>query len=195
MRNLFTVIVAVALLAVAQAQESPPPVAAGFAERFKYFDHDGDGKVSREEFGDPQDNVTQAALRFLAAPKGAQAEHSSTPEPGTTAFVLSYAGGTRDAAGRVMGGTELRNLAAHGGKLYAGVEMWMDRPSSDPASGAQILVLDKTDGFWRLEHEFAEDLPAGDLRSPQVRKKLEEILTPAQRVRLKTLEGQRPSRP
>ena len=32
---------------------------------------------------------------------------------------VSFAAGSRDDAGRFMGGREMRVLAAHGGKLYA----------------------------------------------------------------------------
>jgi hypothetical protein len=43
-------------------------------------------------------------------------------------YVVSYAAGARDAAGRFVGGTELRSLVTHGGKLYAGIGSWEDRP-------------------------------------------------------------------
>ena len=39
-------------------------------------------------------------------------------------FHISYAPGTPDAARRFMGGTEIRVLGAHAGKLYAGNGDW-----------------------------------------------------------------------
>ena len=42
-------------------------------------------------------------------------------------FQLSFAAGSRDSAGRFMGGTEMRLLTGHGGKLYAGNGYWQAR--------------------------------------------------------------------
>jgi hypothetical protein len=78
------------------------------------------------------------------------------PEDG---FVLSFAAGSRDAAGRFMGGTELRNFAAYQGKLYAGNGYWEDRPGAEGWQGAQILVLDGPDATWRVEHAFEDTMP------------------------------------
>jgi poly(A) polymerase len=76
-------------------------------------------------------------------------------------YDVSYTAGERDAAGRFMGGTELRNLSAHGGKLYAGNGYWMDRPGSEGLQAAQILVLDGPSGRWRVERNLDERLPNG----------------------------------
>jgi hypothetical protein len=46
-------------------------------------------------------------------------------------FQISYAAGSRDAAGRMMGGTEMRVLAAHGGRLFAG-KTGLDRRAGRP---------------------------------------------------------------
>jgi hypothetical protein len=43
-------------------------------------------------------------------------------------FEVSFQPGSRDGAGRFMGGTEMRVLAAHGGKLFAGNGYWEDTP-------------------------------------------------------------------
>lgn len=51
-----------------------------------------------------------------------------------------------------MGGTEIMQLVAHLGKLYAVTSTMWDRPGDDPAVGAQILVLDHPERGWRLEH-------------------------------------------
>jgi hypothetical protein len=41
-----------------------------------------------------------------------------------------------------MGGTEMRVLAAHAGRLYAGNGYWEDQPGPEGSQGAQIPVLD-----------------------------------------------------
>jgi hypothetical protein len=76
-------------------------------------------------------------------------------------FDFSYVAGSRDNAGRFMGGTEMRELAAHGGKLYAGNGYWQDRPGPEGAQGAQILVLDGPQARWRVDQQFDERLPNG----------------------------------
>ena len=79
-------------------------------------------------------------------------------------FQVSYAAGSRDEAGRFAGGTEMRLLTPHGGRLYAGNGYWEDRPGSEGPQGAQILVLDAPGGRWRVDHEFEEHLPNGRWR-------------------------------
>src|SRR5712671_1464273 len=79
-------------------------------------------------------------------------------------FQVSYAAGSRDEAGRFAGGTEIRLLVAHGGRLYAGNGYWEDRPGPEGPQGAQILVLDRPDGGWRVDHAFEERLPSGRWR-------------------------------
>jgi hypothetical protein len=76
-------------------------------------------------------------------------------------FQLSYIAGGRDAAGRFMGGTEMRLLAAHGGRLYAGNGYWEDRPGPEGVQGPQILVLDALGAQWRVDHQFEERMPNG----------------------------------
>src|SRR5258708_33596175 len=80
-------------------------------------------------------------------------------------FEVSYTAGERDAAGPFMGGTELRNLSAHGGRLYAGNGYWMDRPGPEGRQPAQILVLDNPTARWRIERSLDERVPNG--RSPR----------------------------
>jgi hypothetical protein len=80
-------------------------------------------------------------------------------------FEVSYTAGERDAAGHFMGGTELRNLSAHGGRLYAGNGYWMDRPGPEGRQPAQILVLDSPAAQWRIERSLDERMPSG--RSPR----------------------------
>lgn len=76
-------------------------------------------------------------------------------------FEISYAAGARDAAGHFAGGTELRLLTAHGGRLYAGNGYWEDRPGPEGLQGAQILVLDAPGGRWRVDHAFDERMANG----------------------------------
>jgi hypothetical protein len=63
-----------------------------------------------------------------------------------------------------MGGTEMRVLAAHGGKLYAGNGYWEDRPGPEGLQGAEILVLDAPTARWRVDHSFDEQLADGPRR-------------------------------
>jgi hypothetical protein len=63
-----------------------------------------------------------------------------------------------------MGGTEMRVLAAHGGKLYAGNGYWEDRPGPEGLQGAEILVLDAPTARWRVDHSFDEKLADGRRR-------------------------------
>ncbi len=76
-------------------------------------------------------------------------------------FQLSYIAGGRDAAGRFMGGTEMRLLVAHGGRLFAGNGYWEDRPGPEGVQGAQILALDAPGGSWRVDHQFDERMGNG----------------------------------
>ncbi|MBL8672953.1 MAG: hypothetical protein JNK11_19995 [Alphaproteobacteria bacterium] len=78
-----------------------------------------------------------------------------------TGFAVSFVAGGTDAAGRFMGGTEMRNLAVHGGRLYAGNGYWEDRPGGEGLQGAQLLVLDGPQARWRVERNLAERLPRG----------------------------------
>jgi poly(A) polymerase len=79
-------------------------------------------------------------------------------------FQVSFEAGARDAAGRFAGGTEMRLLTAHGGKLYAGNGYWEDRPGPEGRQGAQVLVLDGPGAAWRVDHAFEERLPKGTWR-------------------------------
>jgi hypothetical protein len=76
----------------------------------------------------------------------------------------SYIAGSRDPSGKYLGGTEMRLLAVHDGKLFAGNGYWKDRPGSEEAQAPQILVLDGPGARWRVDHAFAERLPNGRWR-------------------------------
>jgi hypothetical protein len=102
-----------------------------------------------------------AVLLPLAAPFADE----RAPGQADQGFDVSYTAGDRDAAGRFMGGTELRNLAAHGGRLYAANGYWMDRPGPEGRQPAQILVLDGPAARWRVEHSLDERTADG--RTPR----------------------------
>src|SRR5215471_16725211 len=69
-------------------------------------------------------------------------------------FEVSYQPGSRDDAGRFMGGTEMRVLAGHAGKLYAGNGYWEDTPGPEGRQGSQILVLDAPGARWADRPRF-----------------------------------------
>ncbi len=79
-------------------------------------------------------------------------------------FVPSYIAGARDEAGQFAGGTEMRLLVAHAGKLYAGNGYWEDRPGWEGWQGPQILILGAPDLGWRVDHAFDERRPNGRRR-------------------------------
>jgi hypothetical protein len=79
-------------------------------------------------------------------------------------FVVSFSPGSRDAAGHFMGGTEMRSLVAHAGRLFAGNGYWMDEPGPEGLQGAEILVLDRPGGPWRVDHAFEDSTSDGSPR-------------------------------
>jgi hypothetical protein len=97
-------------------------------------------------------------LDFVAQADPQQVAVSPAAEP----YSLSFAAGGYDAQGNFLGGTELMDLVAFQGKLYAGVGYWMDRPfllspwRPDPSPGAQVLVLDSRSSRWRQEVSFGQ---------------------------------------
>jgi hypothetical protein len=105
-------------------------------------------------------NTPTILLAALVASCAPQAVPLAAP-PAGDAFQLSYIAGTRDAAGHFMGGTELRNLTVHDGKLYAGLGYWEDRPGFEGPQGATILVLDGPSASWRVDHVFDARMPSG----------------------------------
>jgi len=76
----------------------------------------------------------------------------------------SYHAGSRDPSGHYLGGTEMRLLVVHAGKLFAGNGYWEDRPGSEGAQPPQVLVLDGAAAPWRVDHVFADRLPNGRWR-------------------------------
>ncbi len=94
---------------------------------------------------------------------GASAALSANANSGM-GFQISYAAGGRDATGHFIGGTEMRVLAAHLGRLFAGNGYWEDRPGWEGRQGAQILALAGPDGAWTVDHDFDARLPDGQRR-------------------------------
>jgi hypothetical protein len=110
----------------------------------------------------PAAAVGAAGLVIVALlPTGASFADDNAPRQTDRLFDVSYTAGERDAAGRFMGGTELRNLSTHGGRLYAGNGYWMDRPGPEGPQPAQILVLDNPAARWRVERSLDERMPNG----------------------------------
>ena len=73
----------------------------------------------------------------------------------------SYPVGSRDAQGNYLGGTEMRLLVEHAGKLFAGNGYWEDRPGSEGVQAPQVLVRDNSAAPWRVDHAFADLRPNG----------------------------------
>ncbi|MFO0945521.1 MAG: hypothetical protein U1D30_06205 [Planctomycetota bacterium] len=69
-------------------------------------------------------------------------------------FSTVFVSGTKDRLGRVLGGTEVVGLTPHQGKLYAATSVWKDNANRAPKRGAQILVLERQGGSWKLDREF-----------------------------------------
>ena len=81
---------------------------------------------------------------------------------------LVFEAGGKDPNGNFLGATEVRDLVAYQGKLYAGLGQWMDTPSlsadpknPDPPMPGQIIVLDRPDGQWQREIWFPEKITTG----------------------------------
>ena len=80
-------------------------------------------------------------------------------------FEPSFTAGARDAADHLMGGTELRILIGHRGKLYAGNGYWMDQHGPEGLQNAEILALDRSGGRWRVDYVFAGQTSDGRARN------------------------------
>ncbi len=73
-----------------------------------------------------------------------------------TPWENSYSAGYKDTNGNFAGGTEIMNLIAHKGKLYAGNSYWMESdPSLEPS--CEILTLTHPDSAWRVDKDFGPD--------------------------------------
>ena len=68
-------------------------------------------------------------------------------------YQRDWEAGTIDHDGRRMNGTEIIQIVAHKGKLFAATSMWKETDRG--LGGAQVLVLDDANAKWRLDHQFA----------------------------------------
>src|SRR5690349_1273871 len=90
----------------------------------------------------------------LAGGTAQGSQGKKTAAPSSAGFQRVYEAGTRDPDGQFMGGTEMYTLASHAGKLWAATGYYWDLPGKDPSPGAQVLVLDRPGGTWRVDHQF-----------------------------------------
>lgn len=88
----------------------------------------------------------------------AMTDCTSADHPDTN-ITISYRAGIHDPDRHYAGGTEMRVMAVHDGKLYAGNGYWEDMSERQDSLGPQILVLEAPDGPWRIDHDFDERLP------------------------------------
>jgi hypothetical protein len=73
----------------------------------------------------------------------------------------SFVAMSLDSGGHFIGGTEVRLLTGHAGKLYGANGYWEDWPGLEGPHGARILVLDQSGARWRVDHSFDERMPSG----------------------------------
>ena len=107
--------------------------------------------------------ILPACIVGLVTTANAQ-QPSSVPAGPQGVFAVSFMPGSHDVAGRFMGGTEMRVLAAHAGRFYAGNGYWEDQPGPEGLQGAQILVLEGPGARWRVDHGFDERMLNGRQR-------------------------------
>ncbi len=86
------------------------------------------------------------------------------PPPAKRGFKVSWVAGETDDAGNLTGGTELMNMVAYDGKIYAGTSIWKDAPGDDPVVGAQVLRLDSPKGRWQVDLNLSELMDDGTPR-------------------------------
>jgi hypothetical protein len=105
-------------------------------------------------------------LDVNAKPSPAPAEQPVSPSRAFTDLTFSkdYDAGTKDARGQLMAGTETMRLLPHQGKLFAGLDAWMDLPygprpeDQPPRTGPQVLVKGSAAAAWRLDVSFPRDV-------------------------------------
>jgi hypothetical protein len=99
-----------------------------------------------------------ALLAGGAALEGRSRQQPPRREEGKpSGFRQVFQAGTRDANGNLMGGTIIAALVPHDGKLFAVNGFPWDVPGEEPPPGAQILVLDRPGGTWRLDYELKKN--------------------------------------
>lgn len=105
-------------------------------------------------------NDGAGGTHYRLAKTGLKRPDYFAPATGFTSlqFAQSFTNGTVDVAGRFMGGTEVRQLVAHDGKLFAGtgvrrLDPYPTDTNNIPANwtGAQILIKDSPTNDWRVD--------------------------------------------
>jgi acetyl esterase/lipase len=110
------------------------------------------------QFGTPGDMVTEAAVKFvnrMRAGSGNAASVGQALDP-PLRWRKSLQLPQTDANGKTLVGTEIMELVAHGGRLYAGNSHWGDeeKEESESASPTQVFVLDRAGGQWQVDLEL-----------------------------------------
>jgi hypothetical protein len=160
----------------------PGPVHA--ADRFREFDKNADGKVTREESGraawfDTLDNngdgiITReeaaeaARNRPRPAPSGTEANDPAAYDPNRPhpvplsesnaftdlRFARDWIPGTQDRNGKLMTGTECNYLVSHGGRLHAAVGVWNIDTAHGENPGPGVLVKRSAASPWEVDVQF-----------------------------------------
>jgi hypothetical protein len=172
----------VAAQAAAKSEPPRPAVNSTLAQRFKQFDRDGDGQVTREEAGgapwfDRLDRnkdgiltLEEVGLPAAAPPRppadDAKKETESQPaappkSPGlkrSFAFTRDYTAGTRDPNGNRRTGQELMNIKTYHGQLFAATSTFTDPRlyiEGDPDyTGCQVLRKPTSKSEWLVDVSF-----------------------------------------
>jgi hypothetical protein len=170
------------------AQESPrPATGGGLAERFKQLDKNGDGKLTGDEASEAVRNrfdankdgvVTIEEAGGDGAKKKRPAVKWVKPSEDMTGKKAGQALDPRlvwkrslqlpltDSAGKTLVGTEILELAPHGGRLYANNSHWGDTEKRDRnsvggfvyAGASQVFVKDGVDAPWRVDVQLGPEV-------------------------------------
>lgn len=141
-------------------------------EHFDRFDRDGNGQVTAEEardaawfprllqrFDKNQDGILQKTE--LEAPPASEPS-AQLPRPksveGTPwdfTFERDFTAGTKDIDGNVMHATNVMDMAAHNGKLWAGLSYRGPEPEDERA--ATIIVKESSQSPWKIAKAFGPE--------------------------------------
>jgi hypothetical protein len=103
--------------------------------------------------------MSKIPLPLIALLAFCGAAHAQNSEP--TIWTTSFVPGVLDGNGNFLGGTEIRELVAMSGKLYAGNGYWMDQPGPEGRKTAQVFVLNSSHGLWQQDWDFSSSCPQG----------------------------------
>jgi arylformamidase len=125
------------------------------------------GEQGKFTYSLPSYSVATRSLPIIRFAIASGDTNLCTPPPaGTSNSVLdelsmkqNYRAGGNDAAGKLMGGTELNFLLPFAGKLFALNGYWRhDTTRADQFTGPQILVKDSANGAWHEEYRFDKSI-------------------------------------